>query len=261
VTTLTRVLPLPGSGSRAVRVLERNVLVYRRTWWVLLSGFFEPLFYLLGLGFGLGAIVGDIEGIPYAMFVAPALMATSAMNGAIYDSTFNLFYKLKYAHTYDAMLATPMDARDVAIGEVTWALIRGLMYAVAFLVIMMLLGLVATPLGLLAVPASVLIGFAAAGVATAATTFVRSWQDFDLVFVVTMPLFLFSATFYPITTYPEPLRTFVEITPLYRGVHMIRALTTDQLDPMVLVDVVYLAVLGLIGLTITTRRMSRLLLK
>jgi lipooligosaccharide transport system permease protein len=126
---------------------------------------------------------------------------------------------------------------------------------------MLLLGLVATPLGLLAVPASVLIGFAAAGVAAAATTFVRSWQDFDLVFVVTTPLFLFSATFYPITTYPEPLRTIVELTPLYRGVHMIRALTTDQLDPMVAVDVVYLAVMGLVGLAITTRRMGKLLLK
>ena len=252
---------MPGSGSRAVRVLERNVLVYRRTWWVLLSGFFEPLFYLLGLGFGLGAIVGDVDGIPYAMFVAPALMATSAMNGAVYDSTFNLFYKLKYAHTYDAMLATPMGSQDVAVGEVTWALIRGLMYAVAFLVIMILLGLVATPLGLLAVPASVLIGFAAAGVATAATTFVRSWQDFDLVFVVTTPLFLFSATFFPITTYPEPLRTIVELTPLYRGVHMIRALTTDTLDATVVVDVVYLAVLGFVGLAITTRRMGKLLLK
>lgn len=261
MTTLARILPMPGSGSRAVRVLERNALVYRRTWWVLLSGFFEPLFYLLGLGFGLGAIVGDIDGIPYAMFVAPALMATSAMNGAVYDSTFNLFYKLKYAHTYDAMLATPMGSQDVAVGEVTWALIRGLMYAVAFLVIMILLGLVATPLGLLAVPASVLIGFAAAGVATAATTYVRSWQDFDIVFVVTMPLFLFSATFYPITTYPEPLRTFVEVTPLYRGVHMIRALTTDNLDAMVAVDVVYLAVLGLVGLAITSRRMGKLLLK
>jgi len=252
---------MPGQGSRAVRVLERNVLVYRRTWWVLLSGFFEPLFYLLGLGFGLGAIVGDIDGIPYAMFVAPALMATSAMNGAVYDATFNLFYKLKYAHTYDAMLATPMGVQDVAIGEVTWALIRGMLYSAAFLVIMILLGLVATPLGLLALPASVLIGFAAAGLATAATTFVRSWQDFDLVFVVTMPLFLFSATFYPITTYPEPLRTIVELTPLYRGVHMIRALTTDQLDPMIVFDVVYLAVLGLIGLAITSRRMGKLLLK
>ena len=261
MTGLARVLPLPGSGSRAVRVLERNVLVYRRTWWVLLSGFFEPVFYLLGLGFGLGAIVGDIEGIPYAMFVAPALMATSAMNGAIYDATFNLFYKLKYAHTYDAMLATPMGAQDVAVGEVTWALIRGLLYSTAFMVVMLLLGLVASPLGLLAVPASVLIGFAAAGLATAAPTWVRSWQDFDLVFVVTMPLFLFSATFFPITTYPEPLRTFVELTPLYRGVHLIRALTTDQLDPMMVVDVVYLVVLGLIGLTITSRRMGKLLLK
>ncbi len=261
MTTLARMLPLPGSGSRAVRVLERNGLVVRRTWWVLLSGFFEPLFYLLGLGFGLGAIVGDIDGIPYAMFVAPALMATSAMNGAVYDATFNLFYKLKYAHTYDAMLATPMAPQDVANGEVAWALIRGLMYAVAFLVIMLLLGLVATPLGLLAVPASVLIGFAAAGVAAAATTWVRSWQDFDLVFVVTTPLFLFSATFYPITTYPEPLRTIVELTPLYRGVHMIRALTTDHLDAMVVVDVVYLAVLGLVGLAITSRRMGKLLLK
>lgn len=261
MTELTRILPLPGSGSRAVRVLERNVLVYRRTWWVLLSGFFEPVFYLLGLGFGLGAIVGDIEGIPYAMFVAPALMATSAMNGAIYDATFNLFYKLKYAHTYDAMLATPMDTQDVAVGEVTWALIRGLLYSSAFMVVMLLLGLVASPLGLLAVPASVLIGFAAAAVATAATTWVRSWQDFDLVFVVTMPLFLFSATFFPITTYPEPLRSLVELTPLYRGVHLIRALTTDQLDPLIVVDVVYLAVMGLAGLVITSRRMGKLLLK
>jgi lipooligosaccharide transport system permease protein len=173
----------------------------------------------------------------------------------------NVFHKLKYAKVYDAVLATPMTIGDVALGEITWALIRGLMYATAFLVIMVLLGLVASPLAVLALPASVLIGFAAAGIATAATTWVRSWQDFDLVFVVTMPLFLFSATFFPITTYPEPLRTLVELTPLYRGVHMIRALTTDQLDVMIVFDVVYLAALGLIGLAITSRRMGKLLLK
>ena len=255
------IIPMPRGGRRAVRVLERNVLVYRHSWLVLLSGFFEPVFYLLGIGFGLGRIVGDVDGIPYAAFVAPALMATSAMNGAIYDSTFNLFYKLKYAHTYDAMLATPMDVPDVAVGEITWALTRGLIYAIGFMVVMLLLGLTSTPLALLAVPASVLIGFAAAGLGTAATTFVRSWQDFDLVFVITLPLFLFSATFFPITTYPEPLRTFVEITPLYRGVHLLRGLTTDTLDPMMIVDVVYLLVLGFIGLSITARRLHKLLLK
>ncbi|MBX3029052.1 MAG: ABC transporter permease [Chloroflexi bacterium] len=256
-----RVLPLPLASGRAVHVVERNLLVYRRTWWVLLSGFFEPVFYLLGLGFGLGAIVGDVGGIPYAMFVAPALLATSAMNGAIYDSTFNVFYKLKYARTYDAMLSTPLGVPDVATGEIAWALGRGLIYAAAFMVVMLLLGLVATPLALLAVPASVLIGFAAAGLGTAATTFVRSWQDFDLVFVITLPLFLFSATFFPITTYEQPLRTLVELTPLYRGVHMIRALTTDTVDIMIVVDVAYLVVLGLIGLAITARRLDKLLLK
>ena len=192
----------PASGSRASRVIERNVLVYRRTWLVIVSGFFEPLFYLLGIGFGLGALVGDIDGVPYAVFVAPALLASSAMNGAIYDSTFNMFYKLKYAKTYDAMLATPLGVGDVALGEVTWALIRGAIYAVGFMVAMLIVGLVRTPWALLAVPASLLIGFAAAGVGTAATTFVRKWQDFDLVFVVTLPLFLFSATFFPITDLP-----------------------------------------------------------
>jgi len=254
-------IPMPMAGRRAVRVLERNVMVARHSWLVLLSGFFEPLFYLLGIGFGLGKVVGDVDGITYAAFVAPALMATSAMNGAIYDSTFNLFYKLKYARTYDAMLATPMDAPDVAIGEVIWALTRGLAYAAGFMVFMILLGLVSTPLALLAVPASVLIGFAAAGMGTAATTFVRSWQDFDLVFVITLPLFLFSATFFPITTYPEPLRTLVELTPLYRGVHLLRSLTTDTVDLMCLVDVVYLVVFGVIGMSITSRRLGKLLLK
>ncbi len=261
MTMTGRSIPMPMGGRRAVRVLERNVMVYRRTWLVILSGFFEPVFYLLGIGFGLGKVVGDVDGISYAAFVAPALLATSAMNGAIYDSTFNLFYKLKYARTYDAMLSTPMDVPDVAVGEITWALTRGLIYAIGFLVVMAVLGLVTTPLALLAVPASVLIGFAAAGLGTAATTFVRSWQDFDLVFVITLPLFLFSATFFPITTYPEPLRTFVEITPLYRGVHLLRGLTTDNLDPAMIFDVVYLTVMGCIGLWITSRRLGKLLLK
>ncbi len=254
-------IPMPMGGRRAVRVLERNVMVYRRTWLVILSGFFEPVFYLLGIGFGLGRVLGDVDGISYAAFVAPALLATSAMNGAIYDSTFNLFYKLKYARTYDAMLSTPMDVPDVAIGEITWALTRGLIYAIGFIIVMAALGLVTTPLALLAVPASVLVGFAAAGMGTAATTFVRSWQDFDMVFVITLPLFLFSATFFPITTYQEPLRTFVEITPLYRGVHLLRGLTTGQVDPAMLFDVAYLLVMGAIGVYITSRRLGKLLLK
>jgi lipooligosaccharide transport system permease protein len=258
---MIRNLPVPFGGRRASRVVERNVLGYRRKWLIIVSGFFEPLFYLLGIGFGLGKLVGDIDGVPYAVFVAPALMAVAAMNGAIYDSTFNMFYKLKYAKTYDAMLSTPLGVGDVALGEVTWALTRGTIYSAGFMAAMLVLGLVRTPWALLAVPASLLIGFVAAGLGTAATTYVRKWQDFDLVFVITLPLFLFSATFFPITTYPEPLRTIVELTPLYRGVHLLRGLATANIEPMLLVDVVYLIVLGAIGVSITSRRLGKLLLK
>ena len=115
--------------------------VYRRTWMIIVSGFFEPLFYLLSIGVGIGKLVGDVAAgrahpIDYATFVAPALLASSAMNGAVYDSTMNVFFKLKHAKVYDAVLATPVGVRDVAVGEIAWALIRGAAVLVAFLVVM-----------------------------------------------------------------------------------------------------------------------------
>jgi lipooligosaccharide transport system permease protein len=262
VTTLARILPvMPMGGRRAGRLVERNLWVYRRGWLVIFSGFFEPLFYLVGIGFGLGRLIGDVEGISYAAFVAPALLATAAMNGAVYESTFNMFFKLKYAKTYDAILATPLGVTDVAVGEVTWALMRGTLYAVGFTVVLFALGLAVSPAAILAVPAALLIGFAASAIGTSATTFMRKWQDFDLVFVVTLPLFLFSATFFPISAYPEPVRTLVELTPLYRGVHLIRGLTTGAIEPTLLLDIAYLTVLGLLGIAVLRRRLGHLLLK
>jgi lipooligosaccharide transport system permease protein len=258
----TRLFPTrPIAGSRWHKVLERDVLVYRHGWLLILSGFFEPIFYLLGIGFGLGVLVGDVGDIPYSVFVAPGLMASAAMNGALFESTFNLFFKLKYARTFDAMLATPLRPSDVAIGEVSWALIRGLMYATAFLLVMALLGLVLSPWAIMAIPGALLIGFAAAACGMAATTYMRKWQDFDLVTVVTMPMFLFSGIFFPITVYPEWLRIIVEFTPLYRGVHMLRSFTTGDVGPLVLVDIAYLMILGLVGVAFTSKRLSKLLLK
>jgi lipooligosaccharide transport system permease protein len=258
----TRFFPTRPIGRwRAHKVLERDVLVYRRNWLIIVSGFFEPIFYLVGIGFGLGTLVGDVGDIPYAAFVAPGLMATTAMNGALMESTFNLFFKLKYAKTFDAILATPLGPHDVAVGEVSWSLTRGLLYAIGFLVVMLALGLVLSPTAILAIPGALLIGLAAASVGMAATTYMRKWQDFDMVNVVTMPMFLFSGTFFPITVYPDWLRIIVELTPLYRGVHMMRAFTTGTIDPMVLVDIGYLTIMGVIGITITSRRLRLLLLK
>ena len=211
MTLLARVAPpILFGGRRAGLLIERNLLVYRRGWLVIVSGFFEPLFYLLSIGLGIGALVGTVtvdgQAIPYTAFVAPALLASSAMNGAIYDSTFNVFFKLNYAKTYDAILSTPVGVGDVALGEIGWALIRGGIYAAAFIVVMFALGMILSPWAVLAFPAALLVGFAFGAAGMAATSFMRTWQDFDLVQLVILPLFLFSATFYPITTYPEPIQ-------------------------------------------------------
>ena len=254
-------------GSRRARFLvERNIYVYRHGWIVILSGFFEPLFYLGSIGFGLGALVGTVTGpggapIPYQLFVAPALLGSAAMNGAIAEGTFNFFFKLPYNKTFDAILATPLSPGDVAVGELAWALIRGGIYAIAFLIVMAVLGLFASPWVLLSVPAALLVGFAFGGVAMAATSFMRSWQDFDLIQLVILPLFLFSGTFYPLDAYPEVLRFVVQLTPLYQGVDLLRALAVGHLDTILLVHVAYLAIMGVAGLWVVSRRLDKLLLK
>jgi lipooligosaccharide transport system permease protein len=265
VTTLPAGRILPFGSRHSVHIIERNRFVFRRGWMVIFTGFFEPLFFLLGIGFGLGSLVGNVAGpggqlIPYAVFVAPALLAASAMNGAVYDST-NMFFRLRYEKAYDGMLATPLTVGDIAMGEVAWALGRGSLYGFGFLVVMFALGLVPSPWGLLALPASMLIGFATAAAGLTAVSFMRSWQDLDLIFVVTLPMFLFSATFFPISSYPEGLRIFVELTPLYRGVDLIRGLTTGAVGMSQVIDVIYLAVMGAVFLMIASRRLGKMLLK
>jgi lipooligosaccharide transport system permease protein len=262
---LARALPMPAGAGLARTLVERNARAFRHVWVVLVSGFFEPIFYLFSLGVGLGALIGSVatdDGriVEYAVFVAPALMASAAMNGAVFDSTFNVFFKLKYARLYDSVLSTPLGPRDVALGEISWALIRGLLYSVAFLVVATAAGVVTSWSALLAIPAASLIGFAFAAVGMAATTFMRSWQDFDYVQLVLLPMFLFSATFYPLSTYPDGLQWLVQATPLYHGVALVRDLMLGDVGTGALVHVAYLAVMGLVGAVLAARRVERLLL-
>ncbi|HVB41814.1 MAG TPA: ABC transporter permease [Streptosporangiaceae bacterium] len=260
----TRRSGLGGRGS--MHLIERHARVYRHTWGVLLSGFFEPLFYLLSIGVGLGHLVGAVTGpdghrIGFASFVAPALLATSAMNGAVVDSTFNVFFRLKYAKLYDAALATPMRADEVALGEIGWALIRGGIYAVAFMVVMLAMGLVHSVWAVVTVPAALLIGFAFAGAGMAATTYMRSWLDFEFIMLATLPMFLFSTTFYPLSVYSRPIQIVVECTPLYQGVALLRGLVLGVVGPGLLWNVAYLAVMGLAALVLAARRIRGLLLR
>ena len=256
-----------GFGSRRARFLvERNIYVYRRGWMIFVSGFVEPVFYLASLGLGLGAIIGTVPGpggapISYELFVAPALLATASMNGAIAEGTFNFFFKLKYSRTFDSILSTPLGPDDIAVGELIWALIRGGIYAVAFLIVMGVFGLIVSPWVLLAVPGALLVGFAFGAVAMAATSFMKTWQDFDLIQLVILPLFLFSATFYPLETYPPAIQAIVAWTPLYQGVDLLRSLAVGHIDWSIVVHVVYLATFGTIGLAVVARRLDKLLLK
>jgi len=255
---------LVGSG-RARYLVERNVRVYRNEWLVLVSGFLEPVFYLFSIGVGVSQLVGDVElpggqVVTYTAFVAPAMLAASAMNGAIIDATFGLFFKLKYNKLYDAVLATPVTPVDVAVGEITWALARGSLYSAAFIVVMLFMGLITSWWALLALPAVVLTGFCFAAAGTACTTYMRSWQDFSYITLVQLPLFLFSATFYPISVYPESLQWVVRLSPLYHSAQLLRELTTGTVGLASLWHVLVLALLGVIGMVVTGRRLEKLLL-
>jgi lipooligosaccharide transport system permease protein len=259
VSVVLRLLGRP----RAAHVVSRNLLVYKRIWLPVFAGFLEPVFYLFAIGVGLGQLVGEVPSgaagappVAYAAFVAPALLASSAMNGAVYEST-NLFFKLKYGRVYDAMLATPMETRDIALGELVFSQLRALAYAAGFLLVMGGLGLLHSPWALLALPAAMLVGFAFAGVGLAAATFMRSYLDFDYIELVVLPLFLFSATFFPLEVYPAAVRPLVLLSPLYHGVELLRSLTLGTVHVGLLANVAVLVALTAVGLQIASRRLER----
>ncbi len=267
------VMPMPGLRLRVLppvvlgrtwRIVERNTLAYRRRMLVLVAALVEPILFLLSIGIGVGALVGDLPGpngdpVRYESFVAPGLLAAAAMNGAIFESTFNFFIKFKYMKTYDGILSTPLTPTDTATGEILFALLRGLLASTVFLVTMAVLGYVESPLAVFVLPVTVLIGASFGAVGLAASTYMRSYVDFDYVNLAVIPLFLFSATFFPVTQYPKGVQVFVEWTPLYQGVELCRALTLGQLHIGLLTNIVYMLVMVVVGVSVGSRRLGTLL--
>lgn len=257
-----------GLFRRAGAVTSRNLTAVRHSgyWLVVISGFLEPVLYLLSIGVGVGGLIrtftlADGTVVSYSTFVAPAMLAASAMNGAMAESSFNFFARLRWAKLYDAMVATPLRPFEVALGELGWSMIRGALYAIAFLGLMVGLDLTTLGWAVAALPAALLVGFTFGAVGMAISTFLRGWQDFDIIALVQFGLFLFSGTFVPVESYPTAVRWVIELTPLFQSVELIRDVTTGRAGLSTLGHVVYLLTLAVIGLTIAGRRMGKILCK
>ncbi|MEU4161124.1 ABC transporter permease [Actinoplanes sp. NPDC026670] len=260
-----RLMAVQAMGRRSAAVAGRNMAALRTAYLlVMVGGLLEPVLYLFSIGVGVGALVGEIplpggRVVGYPEFVAPAMLASSAMSGALSETTFNFFGKMKFMRLYEGMLATPVRPIEIALGELSWAMFRGSLYSAAFLVIMVAMDLTTPLRALVAFPASILIGFAFGALGMTISTVIRGWQDFDMIGAGMFVLFLFSGTFVPATAYPDVLRWIVEITPLYRSVDLIRGISLGSAGLVQVLDVLYLLALLVGGLFVAGRRMERLL--
>jgi lipooligosaccharide transport system permease protein len=253
-------------SGRSRAIMERAYIAFKSsTWMIVISGFVEPVLFLLSFGYGLKDLVGDItvagQPIGYVAFIAPALLATSAMNGAIYDSTMNVYFKLKHDRIYHGMLATSLGPMDVALGEISWALLRGLSYAIGFMAIVTPLGLIPSMWGILAIPAAVLIAFGFASFGMAVTSYMKSWQQLEIVNVVLLPMFLFSGSFYPLSVFPDWLQTVIRLFPLAHAIDLVRGLTLGNISWALVGHAMYFVVMIVVGLFFTTKRLDALFMR
>ncbi|HVL99387.1 MAG TPA: ABC transporter permease [Egibacteraceae bacterium] len=219
--------PPNASLRAATRLWRRNMTLYRRSWHRnILPNFFEPLLYLVSIGLGLGLFIGEqILGVDYVVYIAPGLAAAAAMNGAVFEVTYNVYVKLRYYHLYDAVVTTPLEPEDVALGELLWATTRSFIYGTAFLLVIAALGYVRSPAALLAPLAVVLIGGAFALIGMIVTTLMPGIDFFSYFFTLFItPLFLFSGIFFPVEVLPAAAQPIAWLTPLHHGVEIVRAL-------------------------------------
>ena len=260
----------PGASvysGRATVMIERALYAAKSSnWLIIISGFVEPVLYLMAFGFGIGQLIGDIQDgsgnpVSYAAYIAPALLATSAMNGALYDATWNVFFKMHFGKIYQVMLSSSLGPMDVALGEISWALLRGAAYSIGFMAIVTPLGLVTSAWGLLAIPAATLIAFGFASVGMAITSYMKNFQQMNWINFFLLPMFLFSGTFFPVSVYPDWIEVIVKALPLWQGVDLVRSLMLGVIDLSVLGHIAYFVLMITLGLSFTTVRLKALFMR
>lgn len=215
------------SPRRAARLWRRNATLFRRGGILyVLPSFLEPVLYLISIGLGIGLYVGSrILGVEYVEFIAPGLVAAAAMNGAVYEATFEVFVKLRFGRLYDAVITTPLEPEDIALGELLWAATRSLLFGMASLLVAVALGYVASPWALIAPAAILLVGLVFGLIGLIVTGLVPSMDMFSYFFSLFItPMFLFSGIFFPVSDLPAVVRPVAWLTPLHHGVELLRSL-------------------------------------
>lgn len=253
-------------AGRPQQVLLRNWISFKSSAWVaVVSGFLEPVLYLLAFGYGVGELVGNLTTstgeVSYAAYIAPGLLATSAMNGALLDSTWNVFFKLNESRLYNAMLTTSLGPLDVALGEIAWALMRGGLYATAFTVVITALGLVTTWWAIFAIPAAIIVAFGFASFGMAITSYMKSHHQLNFFFIFVLPMFLFSGAFYPLTVFPGWGQAIIKALPLRQGIELVTRAMSGEFGIPLLLNITYFMVLICVGLIFTTKRLNALFMK
>jgi lipooligosaccharide transport system permease protein len=221
----------------SIRVLEHNLLVYRRTWrGSLFTTFLAPVLFLGAIGVGLGGFVDrgnpqSLGGVAYLVFLAPGMLAAQAMQTASGESMYPVMSALVWQKTFTAMVATPVSTRDIVIGHVLYLTLRLTLVASVFVLAMVLFGATDLVHGIAMVPVAVLTGLAFATPITAFTATQRTDNAFPVItrFIVT-PLFIFSGTFFPVSQLPVIVQPLAYITPLWHGVALARAIALGNVD-------------------------------
>jgi len=249
--------------SRVRSVWQRNLDAFLRTYRVnFIPPFIEPVLYLLALGFGLGTYIETVDGIPYPVFIAPALVSISVMYSSFFECTYSSFVRMYYQKTFDAIIATPVSIDEVIAGEMLWGATRGMIYATLMLPVLLLFGVVAMPSSLLLIPFAFLAGllFAAIGMCfTAITPGIDALNYPSFLFIT--PMFLFSGTFFPLDLLPEPIQYFaLAALPLTHVVSINRAITLPAFSPTNLFSLAWIAVATVLFFLLAIRLMRRRLI-
>jgi lipooligosaccharide transport system permease protein len=248
----------------AVRMVQRNALVYRRIWrgTVFLS-FLQPTLFLIAMGLGLGTMIdagGALlpGGVRYAEFLAPGLLASTAMQAASFESAWPVMGKMMWHRNYEAIMATPMSVSDVVFGELGWIAIRLTTIGMAFVLVMTAFGIPRSPLVILAIPSAVLTGLAFAAPIIAFSATLTDANPFNLLFrFVITPLFMFSGVFVPVSRLPEPVARAAWFTPLFHGVELVRGFTLGAVPPAWPIHVTYLIAMIALGAAVARTTFRR----